>query len=125
VHYEAIQVHFDPSQVTYEQLLDIFWRQIDPTDIGGQFADRGGSYKTAIFYHSEEQRQLAQVSKSKLEKSGIYDKPIVTEIIAATTFYPAEEYHQEYFKKEPAHYAAYKYGSGRQTFLEQKWKDVD
>lgn len=121
-HYEAIQVYFDPAVINYEKLLEIFWRQIDPTDSGGQFADRGDSYKTAIFYHDQTQKKLAEISRETLGNSHIYDKPIVTEIIEATVFYPAEEYHQAYYTKEPEHYAAYKYGSGRQSYIEKMWK---
>lgn len=120
-HYEALQVIFDPAKISYQELVDIFWRQIDPTDPGGQFADRGDSYKTAIFYYSEEQREIAEKSKEKLAKSNIYPGPIVTEILPAKEFYPAEDYHQQYYQKEPQHYQYYKYGSGRQSYLEKMW----
>jgi methionine-S-sulfoxide reductase len=120
-HREAIQVIFNPQRISYPELLDIFWRQIDPTDSGGQFADRGESYKTAIFYCSSEQKRLAEESKEKLDMSGIYSVPIVTELIQATVFYPAEDYHQHYYQKEPEHYGFYKYGSGRQPYLEKMW----
>lgn len=120
-HYEALQVTFDSEKISYPELVDIFWRQIDPTDAGGQFADRGSSYKTAIFYHSAEQQKIAETSKVQLEKTGIYPAPIVTEILPASEFYPAEDYHQAYFMKEPEHYKLYRYGSGRQPYLDQMW----
>ncbi|OJF18362.1 MAG: methionine sulfoxide reductase, partial [Bacillaceae bacterium G1] len=120
-HYEAVQITYDPSVISYGQLLDIFWRQIDPTDPGGQFHDRGDSYRTAIFYHNEEQRRLAEASKRALEASGKFDKPIVTAILPAGPFYPAEDYHQDYYKKNPVHYTAYKKGSGRADFIKKHW----
>ncbi len=122
-HVEAIQVKFDPSKVTYSQLLDVFWRQIDPTDSGGQFVDRGSQYRSVIFYHSEEQKMLAEQSKQALEKSGRFDKPIATEIIKATKFYKAEEYHQDYYKKNPIRYKFYRFNSGRDQFLKKEWAD--
>lgn len=120
-HYEAIQVTFDPQKISYEELLDIFWKQIDPTDPGGQFADRGSSYQTAIFYAAAAQQQAAEKSKEELEKKQIFPGPIVTKILPAQEFYPAEEYHQRYYEKEPEHYSFYKYGSGRQPFIEKTW----
>ncbi|MBI3293057.1 MAG: peptide-methionine (S)-S-oxide reductase MsrA [Elusimicrobia bacterium] len=120
-HAEAVQVLVDPTQVSYDKLLEVFWRNIDPTTTNAQFADVGTQYRTAIFYHSEEQRTLAQASKAKLAQSGKFPKPIVTEIVPASTFYPAEDYHQGYYKKSPAHYKAYRAGSGRATFLEKTW----
>lgn len=120
-HLEAVQVIYDPSKVSYEKLLDVFWRQIDPTDSGGQFVDRGSSYKTAIFYHNEEQRQLAERSKERLEKSGRYSRPVVTEIKSAGPFYKAEDYHQDYYKKNPTRYKFYRYNSGRDKDLEKVW----
>ena len=120
-HAEAIQVHYDPTRVTYGELLDIFWRQIDPTDPGGQFVDRGAQYRTAIFYHDEEQRQRAEASKASLESTGRHGKLIVTEIVPFTTFYPAEEYHQDYYKKSSFRYKFYRYGSGRDEYLEKVW----
>ncbi|OUM97249.1 MAG: methionine sulfoxide reductase [Paenibacillaceae bacterium ZCTH02-B3] len=120
-HAEAVQITFDPSRVSYRQLLDVFWRQIDPTDPGGQFADRGDSYRTAIFYHDEEQRRLAEESKRELEQSGKFDKPIVTEIVPAGPFWPAEEYHQDYYRKNPLRYWMYRTGSGREAFLARHW----
>ena len=124
-HAESIQVIYDPAKVSYEQLLDVFWRHIDPTDAGGQFVDRGSQYRSAIFYQDDEQRRLAEESKAKLEQSGRFDKPIVTEIVKLGTFYPAEEYHQDYYKKNPLRYKYYRYGSGRDQFLEQVWGKED
>lgn len=120
-HYEAVEITFNPEIFPYEKLLQIFWQQIDPTDAGGQFGDRGQSYRTAIFYQNEEQKQLAEQSKQELNESGKFDKPIVTEILPAKTFYPAEEYHQEYYKKNPAHYQAFRKGSGRESFIQSNW----
>ncbi|TBL78602.1 peptide-methionine (S)-S-oxide reductase MsrA [Paenibacillus thalictri] len=120
-HAEAVQITFDPVLFPYKKLLELFWQQIDPTDAGGQFHDRGSSYRTAIFYHNEEQRQLAEASKQALEQSGRFDRPIVTEITAASEFYPAEEYHQDYHHKNPLRYKMYRKGSGRDAFLKQVW----
>ena len=100
-HLEVIEILFDPTRVSYRQLLDLFWRQIDPTDAGGQFADRGHSYTSAIFYHDQEQRQLAEASKAELAASNIFEQPLVTPILAAATFYSAEQYHQDYHSKNP------------------------
>lgn len=122
-HLEAVEVTFDPSKVTYKELLDAFLRQIDPTDPGGQFADRGSSYTTAIFYHNEEQKRLAEESKKALEQSGRFDKPIVTAIRPAETFYRAEEYHQDFYKKNPARYKSYRFGSGRDRYLDKVWEN--
>jgi len=121
-HYEVVQITFDPQLFPYEKLLDIFWQQIDPTDDGGQFHDRGSSYRTAIFYHSEEQREIAEQSKEKLENSGIFKKPIVTEILPAKPFYPAEEYHQDFYKKNPEEYKLDREKSGRDEFLQSHWR---
>jgi peptide methionine sulfoxide reductase msrA/msrB len=123
MHLEAVQVFYDSKNVSYEELLDVFWRNIDPTDDGGQFADKGPQYRTAIFYHNEEQRISAEKSKGELEYSGIFDKPIVTEIQPYTVFYLAEEYHQDYYKKNVLRYETYKKLSGRQGFIEETWKD--
>lgn len=120
-HVEAVQITFDPDLFPYEKLLDLFWRSIDPTDPGGQFHDRGPQYQTAIFYHNEKQKQLAETSKQKLEKSKVFKDPIVTDIRPASAFYPAEEEHQDYYKKNPFHYRLYKKGSGRQDFLLNTW----
>ena len=122
-HYEAVQVTYDPSRVSYEKLLDVFWRQVDPTDSGGQFADRGTQYYSAIFYLDDEQRQKAEASKKRLDESGIFDKPVVTAILAAEPFYNAEEYHQDYAQKNIVHYSRYKIGSGRDGFLKKTWND--
>ncbi|TFE03205.1 peptide-methionine (S)-S-oxide reductase MsrA [Jeotgalibacillus salarius] len=117
-HREAVQIIFDPQVYSYEKLLEIFWVQIDPTDEGGQFFDRGESYKTAIYVHTEKQRLLAEASKNELEQSGKYNKPIVTDIFSASEFYPAEESHQNYYSKNPGHYQAYYTGSGRKRMVE-------
>ena len=121
-HYEAVQITFDPAVFPYQKLVELFWQQIDPTDPEGQFADRGESYRTAIFYHTEEQRRIAEESKAALAASGRFDRPIVTPILPAAPFYPAEEYHQDYYKKEPVHYKRYRVGSGREAFLQQHWQ---
>ena len=120
-HVEAVRVEFDPSRISYEYLLKVFWRQIDPTDDGGQFADRGKQYRTAVFAHGPAQRKLAEASKRELAKSGVFEKPIVTEIRWAQPFYAAEDYHQDYYKKNPAHYKRYRVGSGREGFLKSVW----
>lgn len=122
-HYEAVQITFDPDLFPYKDLLTLFWQQIDPTDEGGQFADRGESYRTAIFYHNEEQKEQAMASKQELQESGKFKKPIVTEIIPASPFYEAEDYHQHYYKKNPIRYKLYRTGSGREKFLKEAWKD--
>ncbi|WP_328702181.1 peptide-methionine (S)-S-oxide reductase MsrA [Alicyclobacillus suci] len=122
-HYEAVQIMFDPSIITYDELLDIYWRQIDPTDPGGQFYDRGSSYQTAIFYHNEAQRLAAEESKRKLEASGRFSKPIVTKILEAKPFYVAEDYHQDYYKRNALHYTRYRQASGRDRFIEYHWGD--
>ena len=121
-HVEAVQVYFDRNLVTYEQLLDYFWRHIDPTDRGGQFVDRGSQYRSAIFYHDEEQRKIAEKSKEALSKSGKFDKPIATEIVKFSQFYPAEDYHQDYSQKNPLRYRSYRHSSGRDQFLGMIWK---
>jgi peptide methionine sulfoxide reductase msrA/msrB len=120
-HYEAVQITFDPSRISYDELLEMYWRQIDPTDAGGQFYDRGQSYQTVIFYHNEEQRQKAEASKKALAESGRFKKPIVTKILPAQTFYPAEEYHQDFYKKNPFRYEMYRKGSGRDAFIKEHW----
>ena len=122
-HTEAIKIVFDPAQTSYPQLLEILWMNIDPTDRNGQFVDRGNQYGSAIFYLKEDQRLLAEASKQALERSGRFDKPIVTEIVPASTFYPAEDYHQDYYKKNPLRYKFYRYNSGRDRFLDQEWGD--
>ncbi|MCU0596285.1 MAG: peptide-methionine (S)-S-oxide reductase MsrA [Desulfobacterota bacterium] len=124
-HLEAIQVTYDPAKVSYAQLLDIFWRNIDPTQNNGQFVDMGAQYRTAIFYHNEEQRRLALESRNRLQDSRKFGKPIVTEIRPATEFYPAEDYHQDYYMKNPIRYKYYRWGSGRDQFLEETWGKKD
>jgi methionine-S-sulfoxide reductase len=120
-HAEAIEVLYDPAQISYAELLNVFWRNIDPTTLNRQFADAGTQYRTAIFYHSEEQKQSAESSKKEMEESGIYDDPIATEITPASAFYKAEEYHQKYYEKCPLKYKMYKSGSGREQYLEEMW----
>ena len=120
-HVEVVQVLYDPEKVTYEQLLDIFWRHVDPTDDGGQFVDRGPQYRTVVFYDDEEQKLIAEDSKQALEASGRFSKPIVTEIIKLTKFYPAEEYHQNFHKKDFMRYSQYRMSSGRDRFLKKAW----
>ena len=123
-HYEAVEVVFDPSIVGFKELLEIFWRQIDPTDPGGQFADRGSQYRTAIFYCDEEQKRVAETSKQHLSASGIFTRPVVTAILPAGDFYPAEEYHQDYYCKKTSDYLRYREGSGRAAFLQRVWRDI-
>jgi peptide methionine sulfoxide reductase msrA/msrB len=118
---EAVQVYYDPTRITYEQLLDFFWKHIDPADGEGQFVDRGAQYRSVIFYHDEEQKRLAEKSKKVLQESGKFKKPLVTEIVPFTNFYDAEEYHQDYYKKNSVKYKFYRYGSGRDQFLESTW----
>ena len=120
-HVEAVQVQYDPTVISYAYLLKVFWRQIDPTDDGGQFADRGKQYRTAIFVHDREQMKLAEASKREIEESGIFNGRIVTEIRWAQPFYAAESYHQDYYKKNPSHYKRYRSGSGRERFLKNVW----
>jgi peptide methionine sulfoxide reductase msrA/msrB len=118
---EAVQVYYDPAKLTYPQVLEYFWRHIDPTDAGGQFVDRGPQYRPVIFYHTEEQRQEAEKSKEELARSGVFKKPIATEIVKFTNFYPAEGYHQDYAHKNPVRYKYYRWHSGRDQFLEKVW----
>lgn len=120
-HREAVQVTYDPNVISTEKVLDIYWSHIDPTNKKGQFADKGFHYSTAIFYQSEEQEMVAKDSKKRLEKSGVFDKPIVTEVLPFITFFKAEEYHQDYYKKSSDHYERYKKGSGRAGFVEETW----
>jgi peptide methionine sulfoxide reductase msrA/msrB len=122
-HYEAVQITFDPSVISYTELLQLFWQQIDPTDAKGQFGDRGQSYAPAIFYHDEEQERLAIQSKQELANSGRFQAPIVTGILSAQPFYPAEEYHQDYYKKNPLRYNYYRAASGRAKFIKEAWRD--
>ena len=120
-HLEAVQITFDSSKTTYSILLEAFWRQIDPTDPIGQFVDKGTQYKTAIFYHNKEQKTLAEKSRAKLDKSGKYRAPIVTNIIKASKFFKADDYHQDYHKKNPIRYKQYRYSSGRDPYLRKVW----
>lgn len=118
---EAVQVYYDPAKLNYEQILNYFWKHIDPIDAGGQFVDRGPQYRSIIFYHTDEQRRISEQSKELIEKSGKFTKPIGTEIIKFTNFYPAEDYHQDYYKKNPLRYKYYRNGSGRDQFVEKIW----
>jgi peptide methionine sulfoxide reductase msrA/msrB len=118
---EAVQVTYDPSVITYSQLLDVFWKQINPTDPNGQFVDRGPQYRAAIFYLNDEQKRLAEKSKQALDKSGLYDKPVLTEILKASAFWKAEDYHQDYYQKNPIRYGIYHAGSGRDQYLKKIW----
>jgi len=120
-HVEAVKVIYDPSKISYEKLLKIFWRHVDPTDGGGQFVDRGSQYRSVIFYANDEQRRLAEASKQRFAESGRFDKPIVTEIRPLVPFYEAEEYHQNYYKKNPVRYHWYRFRSGRDQFLKKVW----
>ena len=121
-HLEVVEITFNPSLFTYEQLLELYWQQIDPTDAGGQFHDRGHSYTTAIFYTNVEQRKSAELSKEKLANSGKFSKPIVTDIRPVETFYRAEEYHQDYYEKEQDHYEKDRAKSGRDEFIKENWR---
>ena len=120
-HIEAVEIVYDPKLLTYDDLLDVFWRQIDPTDAGGQFVDRGQAYTTAIFYLDDEQKLLAEKSKAALDQRGVFAKPLVTPIRPAATFYQAEDYHQDYYKKNPLRYKYYRSNSGRDQFLHKIW----
>ncbi len=122
-HREAVQIFYDPSKVSYEMLLDVFWRSVDPTDGGGQFCDRGVSYQTAIFATTPEQRELAEASKTALQDSGVLKQPIVTPIEDAGEFYPAEDYHQGYYKKNPVRYKFYRFSCGRDGRVRDLWGD--
>jgi peptide methionine sulfoxide reductase msrA/msrB len=122
-HLEAVQITYDPGKVSYEKLLKVFWRQINPTDSGGQFVDRGKQYTTAIFYHSSKQKELAERSKAGLEQSGKFTMKIVTPIRKAGPFYKAEEYHQDYYRVNPFRYRFYRYNSGRDQYLKKIWGD--
>ncbi|WP_214783902.1 peptide-methionine (S)-S-oxide reductase MsrA [Exiguobacterium sp. S3] len=122
-HLEAVEITFNPEVISYEELLRIYWRQIDPTDGGGQFNDRGESYRPAIFYHSEEQRAAAERSKQEVEDSGRFDRSIEVDIRPAKTFWEAEDYHQDYYKKNPFRYEMYRVGSGRAKFIKEAWSD--
>jgi peptide-methionine (S)-S-oxide reductase len=122
-HAEAVQITYDPAKVSYEQLLEVFWQNVDPLDAGGQFCDRGDQYRTGIFVHDDEQRRLAEASKQALADSGRFSQPIVTEIVTAGPFYPAEDYHQDYYEKNPIRYKFYRWNCGRDARLAQLWGD--
>ncbi len=122
---ESVQVYFDPLMISYAEILDIYWKQFDPTDKGGSFYDRGSQYESAIFYHDEDQKMIAEASKEMLNNSGIFENSIVTIIEPFTTFYEAENYHQDYYKKNPLRYSNYKKGSGRDAFIKGVWGEPD
>jgi len=124
-HAEAVEVTFDPATISYAELLEVFWRNINPTDPGGQFADRGSQYRTAIFVVDDQQRRLAEASRQALANSGTFTAPIVTEIVPAAPFYPAEDVHQGYSRSNPLRYSMYRYGSGRDRFLTQFWSEEE
>lgn len=121
-HVEAVQITYNPVMTSYEELLAVFWRQIDPTDARGQFFDRGSSYASAIFYSDLGQKQKAEESLHRLNGSGVFDRPVVTRILPAVPFYPAEEYHQDYYQKNPDQYLRYRIGSGRDSFISKHWE---
>ncbi len=120
-HAEAIELQFDPAKVSYGRLLEVFWQNVDPTTPDRQFCDRGHQYRTAVFYHDQEQRRLVEESQWNIEQTKRFEEPIVTEIVAASTFYPAEEYHQDFYKKNPIRYKFYKFNCGRTQRLEDLW----
>ena len=120
---ESIEITYDPAKISYDQLLDIYWRQIDPTQADGQFTDIGPSYRAAIFYGNDDEKRIAEASKEKLARAGKFSKPIVTEILPAMKFYPAEAYHQKYYQQNPEHFEAFEEGSGRVSFKKKAWSD--
>src|SRR3954463_784315 len=120
---ESIEITYDPAKISYEQLLDIYWRQINPTQVDGQFTDIGPSYRAAIFYGNDQEKKVAETSKKKLAHSGKFNKPIVTEVLPAMRFYPAEAYHQKYYQQNPEHFEAFEHGSGRVSFKKKSWGD--
>jgi len=122
-HYEVLKVTYDPNKVDYETLLNVFWHNVDPLDPSGQFCDKGESYRTAIFYNSDEQKKLAESSKQKLVDEKIFQQEVVTEILEAKKFYPAEDYHQDYYQKNPLRYKYYRFSCGRDERLEELWKE--
>ena len=122
-HRESVQITFDPEVISYSELVDIFWQTFDPTDVGGSFFDRGTQYESAIFYHTKEQKKVAEESKERLDKSGKFTKPIATPVIAFTNFYPAEEYHQDYYQNNPVRYKFYRWNCGRDQRLKELWGD--
>jgi methionine-S-sulfoxide reductase len=119
---ESIQITYDPAKISYDQLVEIYWRQIDPTQADGQFTDIGPSYRAAIFYGNDNEKRVAETSKEKLARSGKFNKPIVTEILPAMKFYPAEAYHQKYYQQNPEHFEAFEEGSGRVSFKKKAWE---
>lgn len=121
-HTEAVEITYDPSIISYDELVEIYWQQTDPTDAFGQFADRGDSYRPVIFYKTEQQKERAEASKKRLQESGRFTQPIVTTIEEAQPFYPSEDYHQEYYRKNKLHYERYREGSGRASFLRKNWR---
>ena len=123
-HVEAVQIFYDPAKVSYQELLDYFWRHVDPTDPGGQFVDRGAEYRSVIFYHDAEQQRLAEASRQALEKSKRFAKPVVTEILPLTKFFPAEDYHQDYYKTHAVKYKYYRWNSGRDQFIQKVWGEA-
>lgn len=122
-HYEAVQIYYDPEEISLEEILDVYWKHIDPTDPGGQFADRGSQYRTAIFYHDQKQKRIAKESKRALEKSEKFEDSIVTKILPSEEFYFAEHYHQDYYEKNPDKYTNYKKRSGREEFISDTWEE--
>jgi len=120
-HYEAVEVTYDPEKISYEKLLDVFWRHIDPTDPNGQFADRGRQYQTAVFYKDDDQKKAAEKSRQELDRSGKFGQAVKTAILPASEFYPAEAYHCRFYEKNPSHYQSYKKASGREEFLHKTW----
>ena len=124
-HRESVQITFDPEVISYAELVDIFWQTYDPTDVGGSFFDRGSQYESAIFYHNDLQKKVAEESKKRLDQSKRFSKPVATPIIKFTNFYPAEDYHQDYYKKSPQEYYAYRRGSGRDAFIQKHWPELN
>jgi peptide-methionine (S)-S-oxide reductase len=124
-HTEAVQIIYDPAEVSYEELLDVFWVNHDPTEADGQFCDKGSQYRQGVFYHDEEQKLAAEASRQDVQKSRTFDEPVVTEITMADTFYPAEDYHQDYYTRNPVRYNMYRFGCGRDRRLEQLWGKSD
>jgi methionine-S-sulfoxide reductase len=122
---ESIQITYDPAKISYDQLLDIYWRQIDPTQADGQFTDIGASYRAAIFYGNDDEKKIAEMSKEKLARSGKFKKPIVTEILPEMKFYPAEANHQKYYQQNPEHFEAFEEGSGRVSFKKKNWENQE
>lgn len=122
-HTEAVEITYDPEKFSYGELVEVYWQQTDPTDAGGQFVDRGDSYRPVIYYGNESEKQIAEASKKNLEENGPFTDPVVTKIEPRETFYQAEDYHQDFYKKEATHYQRYRAGSGRNGFLERHWED--